>query len=238
MVGIEELERHYREDDFHTIPPHEFVTAAQIFLGLSPQAHPDPEEYDALVDAEGEPSGTVEQRQAAGHFVDALAAYVQSGTPDDDTRALTGEDVRAWHQAELEQAQQARKADPDIAHLYPEYSLDHAYAATQKRQTWLTGVLLHELDDNYPNATTIKPAIEAQRGVYRLVEGVLGEAIEQERHENLAAELAAAEQRVRERGPVHYLVYRALAWSLPRIPQLINAALAPQPPPADRQMVQ
>jgi hypothetical protein len=232
MVGIEELERHYYEDDFTNIPAEAFVAAAQSFLGLAPQEYPDPEAYDALVNVDGEPKGTVEQRQAAGHFVDTLAAYIQPPLPEDAMRPPTAEDVRSWHQAELAQARHASEADPDTAYLYPEYSLAHAHAAAQKRQTWLTGVLVQDLDDDYPNATAIKATIAAQRGIYRLVEAALDEAIRQERLESLAAELAAAEQRVREKGPVPYLIYRALAWSLPRIPQLINAAFPQLPQPA------
>lgn len=222
MVGIEELERHYHEDDFHAIPAEAFVAAAQSFLGLSPQEYPDPEMYDALVQVAGEPPATFDQRQTAGRFVDTLSIYVQPTIPGEEAQPLTAEDVHAWHEAELARLAEARMADPEHADQYAAYSLEYARAAAQKRQTWLTGLWIWELDDNYANAEAIKASIETQRTTYRRVEALLGEAIGQQTEDNLASRLAIAEQRVRERGPVHTLIYHSLAWSLPRIPQLLN----------------
>lgn len=213
MVHISELERHY-SDDLNSIPTAEFVPAVQRALGLNAQPHPDISEYDALVSAPGEPAGTFEQRWAAGHLVDTLFSYTLNHQPGQEMQAPSSEFVRALFEEDQEAARRARDADPEHAEQYPAFTLEHALAAAQKRQTWLTGVLVQETDDDYQNATSIRAAIARQRSAYRLVEGAIGTTLQRNRHEALVAELALKEAELKERSPLLYATYQMLAWTL------------------------
>lgn len=220
MENRYEGENHYHEDGQRSEIDEMF---RDIQRDLGHRAYRDVQDYDRFLTFPEELLGTEEQRLAAGHFVDTLFYHVMNTLPGEKAQPPAIEFVQALYAEAQEQARQSRQADSENAHQYPEYSLNHAFAAAQKRQMWLTGVLLQRVDDDYNNAAAIKADSAVQRKGYYLVEEALSEAMRQEQLRSLAAELADAEARLRKQNPVLYQAYQLLAWSFVQTNRLIGS---------------